>query len=378
MKKISLLLILVTTSVFVYAQTCTISGSGTIAWGSATCAESGVTVSSATAIVVPSGVTLNLSNSTFSSKTGTLTIQSGGTVVNNKANAVWNGDITVNSGGTLSLNAKLDMGTSSGCGYDLIIMGTMTLNGSGGSDLLSICGVKIAQSGGGCNSCGGTNSGTCALTSQPYCEPSGGFVGPKGYGENGYDASLPVEIAYFEAEPVISNPKDDEYTVELAWATSMEEDFSHFEIERSADGREFQTIGSIEGAGRNLSDVTTQYEFSDDAPLLGFSYYRLKAVDLDGSFEYSNLQLVKLEGLKTVIAYPNPATSNQLSFMSNFTPSENDIVILRDSRGQEILQSDVTMNKFTLVPSRNLSKGLYVLEYKGANWSGIVKVFVRE
>jgi hypothetical protein len=374
MKKILLLLILVTTSVFTYAQTCTISGSGTKNWSTATCIEAGVTTANATAIIVPSGV--NLTFTTNPAKTATLTVQSGGTLTNNKANAVWNGDVTINSGASFVLNQIMDMGSSAGCGYDLTLLGSMTLSGSGGSDLLSICGKKIAQSGGGCNSCGGTNSGTCALTSQPYCEPSGGFVGPLGYSETGYNASLPVDIAYFVAD--VNSVNDDEYTVALEWATSMEEDFSHFEVERSADGREFQTIGTLEGAGKNLSDVTTKYQLTDRAPLLGFSYYRLKAIDIDGSYDYSDLQVVKLEGTRTVIAYPNPATSDQLNFMSNFTPSENDVVVLRDSRGQEILSSEVTMNKFSLVPTRNLSKGLYLLEYKGANWSGVIKVFVKD
>ena len=372
MKKLILLLLAVTSFAISHAQTCTISGSGTIDWSSATCTEGGVTTSSATTIIVPNGVNLNFT--TDPNKSATLIVQSGGTVTNDKANANWNGDITINSGGSFVLNQKLDMGTSGGCGYDLILYGTMVLNGSGGSDLLSICGVKIAQSGGGCNDCGGTNSGTCTYNNQPYCEPSGGFSGPLGYSESGYNAALPVTLTYFETEG--AEISKDQFVVNLRWATSFEENFERFVIERSIDGKHFEPIGHVNGAGRNLANIMTEYEFQDKSPLVGQSYYRLKAVDIDRSFQYSRLKSVKLGGERIVSVYPNPSAGDEINVMSNFNPSEGDRIVLRNAFGTEIYTGTIVTNKITIVPGGKLNPGFYFIEYKGVNQNMVVKFFI--
>jgi hypothetical protein len=366
MKKHYLLLLLVTFALYGYGQTCTISGSGTINWNAATC-QGGVSLATATLIIVPSGV--NLTFTTDPAKTANIIVQSGGTLTNDKANAKWNGDITINSGATFTLNQKLDLGTGSGCGYDLVIYGSMTLNGSGGSDLLSICGVKIAQSGGSCNNCGGTNSGTCAYNGSPYCEPGTGFTGPLGYSEGGYNASLPVQIAYFTA-------KATENSIQLEWATSSEENFSKFEIERSENGRDFENIGEIAGAGKDLFSVVSKYQFEDKAPLLGYTYYRLKAVDLDDTFEYFGLKAIKISGEKEILIYPNPASADRLNFVSNFNPSEGDRIVLKNAVGKDILQRDVVTNKLTIFPSEELNPGVYFLEYRGLDFKQTIRIVV--
>lgn len=75
--------------------------------------------------------------------------------------------------------------------------------------------------------------------------------------------------------------------VKLRWATSLEENFQKFIVERSSDGTTSSTIAEVQGQGKNIYETETKYNFVDDQPALGFNCYRLKAVGLDDSFEIS-------------------------------------------------------------------------------------------
>lgn len=88
---------------------------------------------------------------------------------------------------------------------------------------------------------------------------------------------LPVELAYFGAIA-------DGVFATIKWQTATEQNNSHFIIERSSDGRVFETIGRVEGAGD--SDQAINYSFIDDKPLAGLNYYRLHQFDFDGTNEY--------------------------------------------------------------------------------------------
>ncbi len=96
----------------------------------------------------------------------------------------------------------------------------------------------------------------------------------------------------------------------LDWATAAEINVSHFEVERSSDGSNFSKIGSIEAAGN--STATRNYQFPDRTAPAGGNYYRLRMVDLDGSFEYSNIvYLSKGQGVaisQYIQVVPNPFT----------------------------------------------------------------------
>ncbi len=138
---------------------------------------------------------------------------------------------------------------------------------------------------------------------------------------------LPVEWLYWRAKA-----KEDH--VFLSWATASEINSSHFEIERSRDGKTFHSIGQIQSFG-NTQD-TRLYEYMDDQPLQGISYYRLKQVDLDGSVDYTSLIEVYFydeTDIPSVLVYPSPTSdhirlSTQLPTASwveitLFTPSGN-------------------------------------------------------
>ena len=101
-------------------------------------------------------------------------------------------------------------------------------------------------------------------------------VGPK-------NTALPVELLNFDA--VAEN-----HMVNIFWSTATEINNDHFTLERSVDGRHFEAIAEIKGAG--TSNSINNYGYEDKFPLSGISYYRLKQVDYNGKFEYSKIAVI--------------------------------------------------------------------------------------
>ncbi len=105
---------------------------------------------------------------------------------------------------------------------------------------------------------------------------------------------------------------------QLRWSINKEWESSHFEIERSIGGIDaFKPIGEIESVG--WSGKVNQYQFQDGdlPPLGGWLYYRIKQVDQDGSFEYSDTYSVKVpisnSGKEVWKIYPNPFQGEDLN-----------------------------------------------------------------
>lgn len=98
--------------------------------------------------------------------------------------------------------------------------------------------------------------------------------------------SLPVELTSFSGE---YNPKDK--TNDLKWSTASEINNDYFLIERRTEEGLFETVGRVEGNGS--TQLQSTYAFKDDRIKSVFNYYRLKQVDFDGKFEYSDIITVK-------------------------------------------------------------------------------------
>jgi len=127
---------------------------------------------------------------------------------------------------------------------------------------------------------------------------------------------LPVELLYF-------NGLADEGRVLLQWATATEINNDFFEVQKSETGEDFEVIGTVDGSGD--SDELLEYEFVDKQPFTGENFYRLRQVDFDGSYEYSNIIRVEneLEDFKFLVSiFPNPVEEKE--FMVDIkTPNFN-------------------------------------------------------
>jgi hypothetical protein len=110
---------------------------------------------------------------------------------------------------------------------------------------------------------------------------------------------LPIELLYFTATPV-------DKEVNLEWATASELNNSHFEIERSADGLNFEYLSTVNAYGNGTSNSKQTYNTVDHSPYKGISYYRLKQVDKTGEFNYTDIVSVEFSDKSYINLYPNP------------------------------------------------------------------------
>ncbi len=121
---------------------------------------------------------------------------------------------------------------------------------------------------------------------------------------NGTLQPLPVTLTSFGAVAQGTG-------VAVSWATASEQHNAGFEVQRSADGVSFATLATVTGMGTTQSEHT--YRHFDAAPLRTTSYYRLKQLDLDGTFAYSPVVAVQAAASASIAAstaalsiYPNP------------------------------------------------------------------------
>jgi Secretion system C-terminal sorting domain len=116
-------------------------------------------------------------------------------------------------------------------------------------------------------------------------------------------SQLPLKLISFSA--MLNNSNTD-----LTWRTVSETNVSHFEIEKSLDGRNFSEAGIVFAKG-NETDITT-YSFSDaiNTDKEGVVYYRIRSVDMDGKCQYSDVRIIRIskqtESNISIHTYPNP------------------------------------------------------------------------
>jgi hypothetical protein len=159
---------------------------------------------------------------------------------------------------------------------------------------------------------------------------------------------IPVEMTNFDATAA-------QNTVKLNWLTASEKNNGYFDIERSANGRDWSKIGQVKGNG--TTSAVHKYAFVDESPLATVNYYRLKQVDFDNNASYSSTVSVNLKsGGKSFSVYPNPA-NDRLNLVSDRFDTEGSLEIY-DLSGRLVQSGKSTSN--TLDISR-LNAGLYQL-----------------
>jgi hypothetical protein len=109
---------------------------------------------------------------------------------------------------------------------------------------------------------------------------------------------LPVDLTRFTATGKANG-------IALDWATATEKNNDRFEVQRSANGETFQTIGTVKGQGNSSS--ARSYSFTDSRPLAGLAYYRLRQVDTDGKASFSPVVNATWMDEKAFAVYPNPS-----------------------------------------------------------------------
>ena len=190
-----------------------------------------------------------------------------------------------------------------------------------------------------------------------------------GWGYNGYgqigdgtstDKNILVQISCNSSLPItlVSFTAQKQYeTILINWQTATEQNNKEYQIERSSDGTIFNKIGVV---ASNNSSSGSHYSYVDDHPLTGNNYYRLKSVDIDGKYSYSNIDEVTFAQSNEFIIYPNPA-KDIITIENNFKGNDLNILIT-DLAGRKITQLIKPNNSILQLSVANLRTGLYILK----------------
>jgi len=168
--------------------------------------------------------------------------------------------------------------------------------------------------------------------------------------------TLPVSLTSFKAYKINAD-------VMLKWNTENELNVSKYIVERSNDGISFSSIGTVNARNQQQS----LYTYPDMISLLipqptGYLYYRLKILDTDGSFKYSPVARIALNGPAGITIGPNPFSDH----LFVFSKDEVKRVTVYDLGGREMFSTtSITGNQVNI--TRPLSKGTYLVRVETGN-----------
>lgn len=187
------------------------------------------------------------------------------------------------------------------------------------------------------------------------------------------NGSLPIKLTTFTAAF-----KDSK--VSLNWQTASETDNQGFDIERSTEGITFSKIGYQNGKG--TSNQVSIYNHNDANPPIQSSnlYYRLKQVDTDGGFEYSNTVTVKIPQLNnaTFTIYPNPIIGKQFNVNLSGLPKANYQLSISTMAGTSVKKVSLVYKggNFSQVIDTDLPRGVYIAELTSSLYHQTLKIIV--
>lgn len=175
-------------------------------------------------------------------------------------------------------------------------------------------------------------------------------------GDCGVGGTLPIELKHFTA-------RAQNEVVRLDWASYTESNNERYVVERSIDGKNFEVIGEVPGAGNSVE--TLNYHLYDRSPALGINYYRLKQVDFDGKFEYFDIRSVEFNTIYGNLQLLGNPVTNELEYFINRENHGEVTVQLTDINGNIISTQKTALTQkqtYQTVDTSNLANGMYFLQ----------------
>lgn len=185
-------------------------------------------------------------------------------------------------------------------------------------------------------------------------------VNAQAFVDNTLDAAttVPVKLLSFSA---IKHDGD----VTLSWITATETNNSHFNVEKSYDGIDFELIGQVAGKGNTVTEI--KYSYSDNKVSNLTIFYRLKQFDFDGSATISTVAIIKSDrgNSASIAVYPNPVRNKIISLSFENVPTGKYTITLIGLNGSKLFQQNVDHKVPTEVIQLFLqakpAKGVYIL-----------------
>ena len=180
------------------------------------------------------------------------------------------------------------------------------------------------------------------------------------------NGALPVTFSLFTAQKLNK-------AVKLVWTTEQEINSSHFMIERSADGRHWNSISTIAAAGNSNNHLS--YTAFDNLPLNGMGYYRIKQVDKNGNAQVSVVRNLRFDLDFMVHITPNPATDFVTLAMDKLT-STNSLIQFFDASGNRVFTKTTNQSLIHINTSR-FARGLYLIKITNADQVATQKLILQ-
>lgn len=176
---------------------------------------------------------------------------------------------------------------------------------------------------------------------------------------------LPVSFISFNATLKSKN------MVVLDWQIKNNPQNAFFEVERSADGKAFNKISTI----KNTTNVLSQsFSYLDEHPNRGKNFYRIKQVDVDGKYIYSDVRMIDCSEITDFVVGPNPATNSITVRFNTVLPHYT--VSLMNTAGKRMYYADRTNRSVEMINTEKLPDGIYFLDVVYGNMRKQVKVII--
>ncbi len=191
---------------------------------------------------------------------------------------------------------------------------------------------------------------------------------PFGVGQVGQ--ILPVHFGNVKATQVSGGIKID-------WSNMTELEVVKYNVERSADGRNFSSVGEVNARLNNGGKA--DYNLIDNNPISGVNYYRIRSLENSGVSKYSIIVKVDLRGGATqLVLYPNPVSDGQLSYQANNLVKGKYTIRIFNNVGQQVYSKALnhpggSVTEAITLPS--LKAGIYNLQLSSVD-NNLVKTFV--
>ncbi|HLK28549.1 MAG TPA: T9SS type A sorting domain-containing protein, partial [Puia sp.] len=158
----------------------------------------------------------------------------------------------------------------------------------------------------------------------------------------------------------------------LNWATTFELHADHFVVQRSTDGVNYDDVAIVFAQEEN-GTALRQYAYADDISSLNNSiiYYRLKVIDIDRNYQYTNIELIRVSkqnNQSEILVYPNPAHSELRITIPDSWQGKSIAYHVYDVHGSLLKQKQVTnAGQTELVNVADLPLGIYVIKAMNGN-----------
>ncbi len=176
------------------------------------------------------------------------------------------------------------------------------------------------------------------------------------------ESALPLTLLSFNAGYINND-------LQISWKTANEVNTKLFVVERSADGKVFTEIGSLKA---NTLNRINSYTITDQSPLDGIAYYRLKSIDNDGAFKHSNIVSVSNRAKGKLSVYPNPAM--EVITLTHDKAATKAMINIYTLDGKKVIAQQPNINATqTSIQVAHLIRGGYLLMLRNGTQTSTIR-----